>query len=144
MFTACATRTMAGAAQRAAQRGRALVVELPPPGPQPKVWVAPELPRVVIQMPESPYYQRRRIIDLMARIHGVKYASVVGPRRFTMIVAGRQAAMCAVKEWETICGRNMSFPQLGRLFGGRDHTTIISAFRARGYRPPLPATRICT
>ncbi len=69
----------------------------------------------------------RRIIDLVARMHGETFASVMAPVRFRGPVLARQAAMCAVKE-----GRpNISIAQIGRIFR-RDHTTVLHAMQKRG------------
>lgn len=142
MIVVAYQRTQAGAMQRMAERARAFVEMLPPPKPQPEPIATPEPPlpaERVLYLPISPYHQRRRIIDLMARMHGVTYADVLGrSRRRERIIPARQAAICAVKEWETINGRLMSLPQLGRLFGGRDHTTVLHAMQKRGYREKAP------
>lgn len=138
MIVVAYQRTQAGAMLRAAQRGRTLGEALPAPKLLPVPVVALEPPpspaKRVLSFPLSPYHERRRIIDLMARMHGVTYADVLGrSRRRERIIPARQAAICAVKEWETINGRAISMPLLGRLFGGRDHTTILHAMQKRGY-----------
>lgn len=137
MIVVCSQRTQAGAMLRAAQRGRALGEALPAPKllPAPVVAYEPSQQQIkrVLSFPLSPYHERRRIIDLMARMHGVRYADIIGQQRFTKLAHARQAAICAVKEWETIHGRAISMPLLGRLFGGRDHTTILHAMQKRGY-----------
>lgn len=121
--------------KRMAERGRTFSLPMPAPKPQPEPVPDLSLAKRVLSFPLSPYHERRRIIDLMARMHGATYADVLGrSRRRERIIPARQAAICAVKEWETINGRAISMPLLGRLFGGRDHTTILHAMRKRGYR----------
>lgn len=68
-------------------------------------------------------FLRRRCTAL-----GLDYDEVVGSRRNRPIIAARFALILAVKlEYP-----NLSLPQIGRIFGGRDHTTILSALRKMG------------
>jgi hypothetical protein len=58
----------------------------------------------------------------------VTVADVMGRSRFQYIVDVRHLAMVEVSKrfpW-------MSYPQMGRLFGGRDHSTIMHALRKFG------------
>ena len=58
----------------------------------------------------------------------VTVADVMGRSRFQYIVDVRHLAMVEVAKrfpW-------MSYPQMGRLFGGRDHSTIMHALRKFG------------
>ena len=62
----------------------------------------------------------------------VTVADVMGRSRFQYIVDVRHLAMVEVSKrfpW-------MSYPQMGRLFGGRDHSTIMSALRKFGALKP--------
>ena len=58
----------------------------------------------------------------------VTVADVMGRSRFQYIVDVRHLAMVEVSKrfpW-------MSYPQMGRLFGGRDHSTVMHALRKFG------------
>ena len=55
---------------------------------------------------------------------GISYMIMVGPSRHKPAVALRQILYFEVHEK---FGR--SFPQIGRLFGGRDHTTALHGYR---------------
>lgn len=70
------------------------------------------------------------IID-RAKEYGFTFAELTAKGRRTDIVYARQMIMLEVKEkWP-----EMSLPELGRLFGGFDHTTILHALRrAEDYR----------
>lgn len=77
---------------------------------------------VIVRMP-------RRITvtiigKLTAKYFGVPYADLIGPRRFKPIVRHRQLAMYLAKQFTTA-----SFPEIGRRFGDRDHTTAMHACR---------------
>lgn len=65
------------------------------------------------------------IIRLVAAEHGFTYDEVIGPRRQRELVAARFEAIHRVKSMRP----DMSLPQLGRAFGGRDHTSILNAIR---------------
>ena len=59
-----------------------------------------------------------------ARHYSLTLAELVGPRRHQGVVKPRQLAMWLARRL-TGC----SFPELGRAFGGRDHTTVLYACR---------------
>jgi chromosomal replication initiator protein len=71
--------------------------------------------------------KRVRIEDIqriVARHYNVSRQELVSNRRTRVIVKPRQIAMYLSK---TMTPR--SFPEIGRRFGGRDHTTVLHAVR---------------
>src|SRR5579862_278323 len=75
--------------------------------------------------PQEP--KRVRIEDIqrvVARQYNVSRADLLSSRRTTNIVRPRQVAMYLAK---TLTLR--SLPEIGRRFGGRDHTTVLHAVR---------------
>lgn len=60
------------------------------------------------------------IIRAVASHFGLERDELLGPRRSARIVEPRQVAMYLIRE-ET----EASFPAIGALFGGRDHTTVL-------------------
>ena len=64
-----------------------------------------------------------RLMDLAARF-GVTHDELVSPRRSQAVAYPRQVAMYLAK---TLTLR--SLPEIGRRFGGRDHTTVLHAVR---------------
>jgi chromosomal replication initiator protein len=71
--------------------------------------------------------KRVRIEDIqrvVARHYNVSRQELVSNRRTRVIVKPRQIAMYLAK---TLTPR--SFPEIGRRFGGRDHTTVLHAVR---------------
>jgi chromosomal replication initiator protein len=71
--------------------------------------------------------RRVRIEDIqriVARHYNVSRQELVSNRRTRVIVKPRQIAMYLSK---TLTPR--SFPEIGRRFGGRDHTTVLHAVR---------------
>ena len=71
---------------------------------------------------------RRLDLDaIQARVaehYGLSLAELVGPRRARAVARPRQVAMYLAK---TLTER--SLPEIGRRFGGRDHTTVIHGVR---------------
>lgn len=66
--------------------------------------------------------------SVLVRHPGVTVADVFGPRRDRHIVAARFEAIAevaAARPW-------WSYPTLGRIFGNRDHTTIMHALKRVG------------
>jgi chromosomal replication initiator protein len=59
-----------------------------------------------------------------AEHYGMKQADLISERRNRAIARPRQAAMWLAKHLTT-----RSLPDIGRRFGGRDHTTVLHAVR---------------
>lgn len=65
------------------------------------------------------------LLQVAARIAGVSVDQIVGQSRVKRLVKIRHASAAAARE--LFC---LSFPELGELFGGRDHTSMIHAVRS--------------
>ena len=65
------------------------------------------------------------IIKAVSETYGLKLGEIKGHRRQVRITMPRQIAMwiCRNAMWE------YSLPQIGKLFGGKDHTTVLHAVR---------------
>lgn len=61
---------------------------------------------------------------LVAEYHELTIADLVGPQRIERIVKPRQLAMYIANR---VCRRSAA--EIGRRFGGRDHTTVLYAVR---------------
>lgn len=73
----------------------------------------------------TPAQQTRAIINEVAERHGITYDDLMTSRRYRAIAWPRQEAMyevCKRRPW-------LSLPDVGRIFGGRDHTTILHGLR---------------
>ncbi|MGI5828389.1 MAG: chromosomal replication initiator protein DnaA [Patescibacteria group bacterium] len=68
------------------------------------------------------YINPREVIEIVSKYFGVTTAALTGPRRSRPIVVPRQYAMYILKN-----DLNMPLTEIGRLFGGRDHTTVMHA-----------------
>lgn len=71
---------------------------------------------------ELPFPTVRRIIRRVGRQYGVSLIDMLSARRTAKVVLPRQIAMYLAKTLT-----QGSFPEIGRRFGGRDHTTIMHA-----------------
>ena len=60
----------------------------------------------------------------MAAYFDVKLADLKGPKRHRAVAHPRMIAMFLARKLT-----NMSFPEIGSRFGGKDHSTVISAVR---------------
>ncbi len=85
-----------------------------------------------LDVPRSP--ELREIAALVARYYGLRVADLKSPRRRRQLVSARGVAVYLARQL-TGC----SLQDIGRFFGGRDHTTVLNAFRrteklARGDR----------
>lgn len=61
-----------------------------------------------------------KILEAVAASEGIGVNDLVGQNRSAKIAVPRQLAMYLLREFNEI-----SFPQIGELLGGRDHTTIM-------------------
>ena len=87
------------------------------------------------------------IVESVAARHGVSAADILRPdsmragdrfpTRTRKVVEARHEAMAEVAEARP----HWSYPCLGNLFGGRDHTTVMSALKKLGrYKPRKSST----
>lgn len=117
------------AAHYKAVRNRIAGVKTPPP-PEPKpqskgrtLYSAPIGPVIVrdwidVRTPDKPPF--RKILDEVLAKHGVSYPQFAGRSRVARYVqARREVWFRASRETE------LSLKQIGRLSGGRDHSTVI-------------------
>ena len=82
----------------------------------------------VITMPLN---RAKRIIEQVAEQFDVTPAELTGPRRFAKLVQPRRIAMTRIRN-----ELGYSYPHIGRLFGDRDHSTVI--WNVRGGRKGQP------
>lgn len=68
----------------------------------------------------------REVAEYVAAQYGLTFADLCSARRTRAYARPRQLAMYAIK---AMCG-HMSYPAIGRLLGGRDHTTIMFGVRS--------------
>jgi len=62
------------------------------------------------------------ILEATSRSYGFSIEAICGPSRTRPLVTARQVAMYLVRELT-----DYSYPAIARVFGGRDHTTVIHA-----------------
>jgi hypothetical protein len=73
----------------------------------------------------TPRQRWQELVEISAEEFGVRVRDVLGPWRTVRVVAARHMAMYLVR----YVSPHLSLPAIGRLFGGRDHTTILNAVR---------------
>ena len=73
---------------------------------------------------ESTQMSARRIIREICEQYGVNHIDLISDRRTACLVRPRQHACYRLRTETTL-----SFPQIGKLMGGRDHTTAIASYR---------------
>jgi hypothetical protein len=64
------------------------------------------------------------VIAVVAQRYGIKREVMCGPRRDRWVVHPRMLAMYTIR-----FATDLSYPEIGRLFGGRDHTTVMHAMK---------------
>ena len=74
--------------------------------------------------PEPPLVTVAGIIESVAKFHNVRSADITGTKRTRSLSNPRHIAMFLARKHT-----RLSFPELGREFGGRDHSTIQHGVR---------------
>lgn len=69
----------------------------------------------------QPARRHRRVRDGVAHAFGVEPYVLIGRGRRTCVVWPRHTAMWVVRR----CFPDLSYPMIAKLFGGRDHSTVI-------------------
>ena len=77
-----------------------------------------------ITFPPRRYPAIRDIIVIVARVYDIEINCLKSSRRAAAVVRPRQEAMWLAKKFTPL-----SLPEIGRQFGGRDHTTVLHAIR---------------
>ena len=72
----------------------------------------------------NPKDKVKRILRMVAKDYHLDSEALIGISRFHTVSLARHEAMYLVR----LCTA-LSYPEIARHFGGRDHTTIISAYR---------------
>ena len=79
----------------------------------------------------SPRAEIQAVIDRVALEHNVTPYDIISKRREQRIVRARDQAIYEVSlRWPWL-----SLPRLGKIFGGRDHTTIMHSLQKCGAPP---------
>jgi ATPase involved in DNA replication initiation len=99
----------------------------PPPAPPP---LLPETDDCAAQITAE-------IIKEVAEEYGVTTDAIRGPRRNRVLITARFHAIYRV----CVERPHLSYPQMGRLFGDRDHTSILNAVRMHCKRNGLSLPR---
>jgi chromosomal replication initiation ATPase DnaA len=82
-------------------------------------------------------FQPQKLAQLVAIQYGYKLSDLRGASRSQGIVIARHHAMWLIKN----TFKYLSLPAIGRMFGGRDHTTIMHAVRQHPKRVEQGWTR---
>jgi len=82
-----------------------------------------EIMRGDIPFASKPKVPVRSIIIAVARNYNIELDDILGCRRAVKYSLPRQIAMYAINKMR----KDISFPEIGRHFGGKDHTTVLHA-----------------
>ena len=74
----------------------------------------------------------RSLLIAASQVAGVSVAEIISPRREKRLVRLRQCVMILARKYTPL-----SFPQIGRNLGGRDHSTIQHAIKLYAKKPEM-------
>jgi chromosomal replication initiation ATPase DnaA len=106
-------------------------------GPTARDWLrlASNHPRGILALSAAEW--AKRIVARAAKWHGFRYEDLVGARQLADIVAARHLAIQVILHSKRCT--SLSVPQVGKIMGGRDHSTILhAAGRAPSFRARFP------
>lgn len=72
----------------------------------------------------NPGFNGRKIVTAVAKCYGLTFFDLLKKRRTPHLVRARHHAM-----WELKRSTFMSFPEIAKLLGGMDHTTVMHGVR---------------
>ena len=102
--------------------------EPPPPAPILRVEIAPELPAKPAEQVEEDDGPRKptvtEIRKCVAKYFNVSMNDLMSPRRLAQVVRARQIGFYLARKLT-----RQSLPDIGRRFGGKDHTTVLHGSR---------------
>ncbi len=81
-------------------------------------WARRRLPKI-FEDPPAPTVTVTRIIEVVAGYHSIRPADILGKKRTRTLTRPRHIAMYLARKHTAL-----SYPELGREFGDRDHSTI--------------------
>jgi len=87
--------------------------------------VQKECANVVSLEPPKNLSETQRILYDVALKHGIRVSDICGQSRQKNFVLARHEAMWEIKKRRP----SMSLPKMGKLFGDRDHSTVLHAIR---------------
>jgi hypothetical protein len=125
------SHTQAGI-ERLAQQRQPLPAIAAPSKPERAPQPAPE-PCTIIRL-VIPRTEAQQIIHDIAHKHGLTFADLVGKGRYRRIVTARDEAIAAVKALTNGDRCSFSLPVIGRIFGGKDHTSVLASLRRHAKR----------
>lgn len=103
-------------------------INLSAPKPVREVFVEPprkrRLVRSITAIDEPSPFEYKFIIDEVCAEHGFSYGEILGGQRNKKLVAARHKAFYRLSK-ETA----LSLPGIGRVMGGKDHTTVLHGIR---------------
>ncbi len=75
-------------------------------------------------MTVTPRQSRMNAIEALGQSYGFSLSDMIGRCRVPGLVYARHAAMANIRQ-----DFGLSYPEIGRLFGGRDHTTVFDGIQ---------------
>lgn len=76
------------------------------------------------KLEQTPRNLIRQVITMIAKAHNLRREDLEGPCRDGRVVLPRHIAMYLIRTHALA-----SYPEIGRMFGNRDHSTVIHAIR---------------
>jgi len=90
---------------------------------QPNMAIAEEILNSILQNPNRQTVTHKKILSIISKYYQIPQSDIVGTKRNKEIVLPRQVAIYFMRK-----ELSLSYPKIGDIMGGRDHTTIIHGY----------------
>jgi len=87
---------------------------------KPSKQIAEEVLASILNNPNRQTITSKKILSVVAKFYNITQADIIGQKRNKEIVLPRQVSIYLMRK-----ELNLSYPKIGSLLGGRDHTTIM-------------------
>lgn len=86
----------------------------------PTVESVAEILKSIIKPKTVVLFDEQKVLRVVASFYNITVPQILGTKRNKELVFPRQVAMYIIRE-----NANLSFPKIAKLFGGKDHTTVM-------------------
>jgi chromosomal replication initiator protein len=90
---------------------------------QPNMAIAEEILNSILQNPNRQTVTHKKILTVVSKYYQIPQSDIIGTKRNKEIVLPRQIAIYFMRK-----ELSLSYPKIGGIMGGRDHTTIIHGY----------------
>lgn len=90
---------------------------------QPSMDLVQEVLKSILNNPNRPSLTHKKILSMVSKFYNLPQSEIIGQKRNKEIVLPRQVSIFLLRK-----EMSLSYPKIGEIMGGRDHTTIMHGY----------------